>query len=932
MPNFQSFVYSSPYKVIGVVETWLTPSIFDNEILPSQYFIFRKDRPTRGGGVLLAVHKLISARLASSPLNLEVITVECYLNFPVTFCIVYSPPNASEDYHQHLLEYLHELALSSTRLIIIGDFNLPDISWERLSAPSSISSQFCNLLFDLNLHQLITDATHIKGNTLDLLITNSPDMVSNLTLSRDTISLFNSDHFLVSFDLLAYCKTATHQPSKVFNYSKADMEGLCNYLLDLDFSPCLASTDPEFVWSYIKQAVFSGVNLFVPVVRQRAKSYPRWFSSDIIHDCNRLRTFRRAKSSKFARLKESLDRRISLAKLNYESSLINNLTSLNCAKVFNHIRYITQSSDIPSSMYLDNSSACSDKDIAILFNKYFHSVFASSSSPLPPLSDLPPMCNTLTSISIEDLDVFQALVSLNPSKAMGCDDISPRILRSCALGLYVPLHHLFCLSLSSSVLPAEWSVHVISPIHKSGDRSSVRNYRPISLLCSVSKVLERIIYDKIIDFVSSSLSPYQFGFLARRSVVQQLLVSLNKILSSFSCHSQTDVLYLDIRKAFDSIPHNELLLKLWHCGICGKLWLWFKSYLYSRTQCVSVRGQKSDFLPVLSGVPQGSILGPLLFLIYINDLPSTLSSSFPLMFADDTKLLKPIHHNSDCLLLQGDIDHLSLWSKRSNLEFNHLKCVLMRFCPKSPHFNQNYTINNSPILCTSIHRDLGVLMSSDLNWSPHMDHICSKAYKLLGLLRRTFSSSCSPHAKKTLYLCLVRSQLTFCSQIWRPHLHKDIKSLERVQRRATKFILGDYEMNYKNRLLSLNLFPLMYFLEMNDLFFFLRSIKDPPPNFNILDYVSFCQNSTRSSSFNKLNLVHSSNGVHKFFYFNRLPRLWNSLPPIDLSQSLSSIKSKIRSHLWSHFIKHFDPLNPCSFHFSCPCSKCSSLPCTSLLS
>ena len=170
----------------------------------------------------------------------------------------------------------------------------------------------------------------------------------------------------------------------------------------------------------------------------------------------------------------------------------------------------------------------------------------------------------------------------------------------------------------------------------------------------------------------------------------------------------------------------------------------------------------------------------------------------------------------------------------------------MRFCPWSLPFKHDYAIIDSPILCKSIHRDLGVIMSSDLNWTPHLDHIRSKAYKLLGLLRHTFSFSCSPQVKKTPYLCLVRSQLTFCSPVWRPHLLKHIKSLERVQRRATKFILGDLKSNYKNCLLSLNFFPLMYFLEMNDVFFFLRSVKDPPQNFNILDYVSFCMSQLHS--------------------------------------------------------------------------------------
>ena len=189
-------------------------------------------------------------------------------------------------------------------------------------------------------------------------------------------------------------------------------------------------------------------------------------------------------------------------------------------------------------------------------------------------------------------------------------------------------------------------------------------------------------------------------------MVQQLLISLNTILNSFCCHSQTQVLYLGVKKAFDRIPHNDFLLKIWHCRICGKLWLWFKSYLSSHTLCVSVRDQTSDFLQILSGVPQGSILhvGPLLFLIYINYLPSALLSSFPLMFVDNSKILQSISKPSDCLLLQRNINSLSLWKKKSKLEFNCSKFVFAHAPCRDPHITNDNVITDNPILCKSIHR------------------------------------------------------------------------------------------------------------------------------------------------------------------------------------------------------------------------------------
>lgn len=217
------------------------------------------------------------------------------------------------------------------------------------------------------------------------------------------------------------------------------------------------------------------------------------------------------------------------------------------------------------------------------------------------------------------------------------------LIKHCALALYLPLHRLFSVSMSKQSIPYEWKCHSITPIFKSGDKSLVKNYRPISLLCIMSKVLEHLIYSKISKFIITNniLYHHQFSFHQHHSTTQQLLIFLSDIISAlndYNC-SQCDVIYLDFKKAFDSVPHQELLMKLWRAGIMGTLWKWFREYLANRYQHVSINNCKSSTLPVVSGVPQGSILGPFLFFIYINDSINH-SKTFP--FADDTKCLQPI--------------------------------------------------------------------------------------------------------------------------------------------------------------------------------------------------------------------------------------------------------------------------------------------------
>ena len=247
----------------------------------------------------------------------------------------------------------------------------------------------------------------------------------------------------------------------------------------------------------------------------------------------------------------------------------------------------------------------------------------------------------------------------------------------------------------------------------------------------------------------------------------------------------------------------------------------FRAYLTDRNQYVSINNYHSSLLPVISGVPQGSILGPLLLLVFINDLPDCVLNSTMLLFADDVKCSLPISSQFDCFLLQNDLDVLTVWSKHWNLCFNESKCSLVRFgFQKSSSSSHIYSINSCVIQNDSQHKDLGIIVSSDLSWTNHIRYIAAKAYKILALLRRTFHNCNSVHSKKLLYISLVRSQLIYGSQVWRPHLLKDIDALEAIQRRSTKFILNDYTIDYKSRLLSLQLLPLTMLYELNDILFF----------------------------------------------------------------------------------------------------------------
>ena len=939
LTNFQSFIYASDFDIICITETWLNDTVFDSEIIPTGYSIFRRDRGSRGGGVLVAVRETIPVKFLSISDTVEALTVS--LLKPVfTLTTVYMPPNSDRLEFQFLLDYLSWIFDQNHRNIIVGDFNLPDVDWVTLSCNSANSKNICDFVYDHNLFQFVDSSTHSGGNILDLILADSDanENVGNVLVNSHKVFSLHTDHFLVTADLT--CKLShsriVNNPSFVFDFKKADYQGMCSYLLDYDFSCCFTSDSVEYIWSCISGEIRNAMNAYIPKFRLRKHQRPKWMTSNLMHKLNCLNTLKKKYKSHPSKLlaqkvqsaEESLQTSMTEAKSQYESKLVTDYAGNYNAAIFRYMKSFSHSSAIPALMFLDCKSASTDQEKTALFNEYFYSTFTHSE--IRSAADLVTSSpNSLSAISISEEEVFDTLFALDTTKSTGPDGIGPGILKNCAPALYIPLHRLFVLSLSLGLIPKDWRIHKITPIFKAGDKTSIRNYRPISLLCTVSLVLERLVYDKVSDHIFKSISTSQFGFRRNNSTQQQLLLFLKDIVNSFDKQASTDAVYLDLQKAFDSVSHLNLLDKLRSFGISGQLWKWFQAYLTSRYQKVSISQATSGLLPVLSGVPQGSILGPLLFITYINDIEEFISSSKFLLYADDAKCFHTIVSPSDCNKLQGDLDSVLSWSGEKKLRFNSSKCFVIHFSSKKESEDlYNYIFDDSILEYRESGRDLGVIFSANLTWERHYRHITARAYKMLGLVRRSFSKFIPVLVKKKLYLALVRSQLTYCSVVWRPQLIKDIITLESVQRRATKYILDDYECDYKTRLIRLKLLPLMMFFELTDIVFYISSILSPSINFDIGQYIHGNACVTRSSSSSKLQHSFSSTCKSNHFYFKRLPRRWNSLPVIDTTQSLFVIKLQLFNFMYNHFIQHFDASNPCTFHFVCPCFKCSKSPTT----
>ncbi|BHF61912.1 hypothetical protein SprV_0100489200 [Sparganum proliferum] len=405
----------------------------------------------------------------------------------------------------------------------------------------------------------------------------------------------------------------------------------------------------------------------------------------------------------------------------------------------------------------------------------------------------------IESVSFDEATVRKELMTLNESKSPGPDVIPPKLLKELAADLAKPLSMLFQASFEAGCLPADWKSARITPLHKGGSKASANNYRPISLTSICCKLMEKIIKRELMRFLE------QHGFRSGRSCVTNLLNCLERWTRSVDEGNALHVIYIDFKKAFDSVPHQRLLHKLSRTGVKGNLLKWTQSF---RCQTVHVGGQQSTEVAVESGVPQGSVLGPTLFIIYVDDCVSELDCGVA-MFADDIKLWSVIRTADDEEHLQANLNRLQQWSKDWLLQFNEKKCNILRVGRARSPNHMAYCLNGIPLQVVDSQKDLGVWITTSLEPSLHCTKIAKSAMSVLYLVKRAFSAFDEDCFAK-FFRMFVRPQLEFAIQAWRPWTAKDLSILERVQRRATKLVAGQGSLPYATRLANLDLFPLSY--------------------------------------------------------------------------------------------------------------------------
>lgn len=796
------------YDIVVFSETWLSNGRKTEDIMiPNFDAPYRKDRDGRlGGGVAIYIKSGLSTHALTNLIDgdIEGLCVEINVrNHKFLLCGIYRPPNVASEYWDSIERTFENLNTSPIKdLIIVGDFNCN-------MKENNIPNRMHNLILSYDLCQLIDQPTHFTEHSstiIDLAIVNDPENV----LFSDVISPFIPN--LVRFHCPILIALKFRKPrQKTFNrhiwlYDRGDYNLYRNKLRLANWDDLFESEDVNEISKNITNQIIIAARDTIPNMNVIIRpNEPEWINTNLKKQIRqRKRLFRKAKRTnnvqawnKFKAKRNEVTRQLRERKRYYFEKLASDLrdNSTNSKSWYKTAaKFLLHDSNQRNVPVLETETGLIEDDLAKVevLNNFFvkQSTVDDSNAQLPNL--VTPEYNPLTDIAISQQDVLNAIKDLDAHKASGPDAVSPKLIKEGKHELAYPYSKLFNLSIRSRRFPDPYKLSNVTPVHKKDSRTNPNNYRPISLNSNQGKIFERTVHKKLNDYLTHNnvLSPYQSGFRQGDSTVNQLLFLYNDFLKALDDNKEIRIVYCDISKAFDRVWHKGLLFKLRTIGLSENIVDWFKDYLSNRKQRVCIKGVASSWKNVTAGVPQGSILGPTLFLIYINDIVNGLGCNIRL-FADDTTLYIIVENPVNAAIqLNVDLQIIYNWAGIWLVDFHANKTesqIVSRKRNKPAH--PPLFMGNTQIKEVSKHKHLGLIFSSDCNWSQHIEYIIEKAWKRIGSLRRN-KFILDRLSLLKLYVTYIRSLLEYANIIWDNCSIENKRHIESIQLEALRIITG----------------------------------------------------------------------------------------------------------------------------------------------
>ena len=902
--------------VLALTEFGASGLVTDSELGIEGYTLYRNDHSDgKGGpgkGAALYVKNTLNHSAVPTIDNLEFdcsawTIIKLNKNESLLIGVVYRSPSSAMENNENLLKLMQAAMATNCQYInICGDFNLPMVDWSinrSLEAEGSYSSEFLNLAEELSLFQHVHSNTRYRGtqkSCLDLVFSNEEGMISEV---RELPPIAKSDHICQQWDLIVGETLFKNTSEARLNFKRARWQDLKADLSEFECESDRPSVMYDEYVSHIKRAK----NRHIPKCRPRSNRHRLpWMRSPKIKkqktvQWQRCKRYKQTESAMdydaFKMERNKLGDLIRTAKIRYEQNLIGDLKH-NPKLYHGHCRRTLKTKQgVTNVVNGEGVLTETEEATAESLNSYYHSVFTRDDGLLTP--DFPDRTEKRISdvvFTVENIE--ERLQQINPNKATGPDGIEGRLLKECAAQMAPTLHGIYRKSLDEGEVPMVWKEAEIVPIHKGGSKAVMANFRPVALTSVVSKVFEKIICAAIVCFLVTNnlISKQQHGFVWGRSCQTNILLCLERWTEMVDNGMSVDIAYFDYAKAFDKVSHRLLLIKLRAYGIDGKLLAWLAAWLDGRRQRVVVGNAKSPWLPVISGTTQGTVLGFLLFLIYINDLPSQCASqdeSAIMLLADDTKTFQVVggdeeQQKRDQKELQDRVDRIAQWASQWRMEINPTKSKVMHVGKENPRLP--YFVNECEIKTVSTEKDIGFWICDDLSTSTHVHKARSKALGEIKRIRRNFSFI-DKQAFCTLYNQRIRPHLDYGMTACPPGTVAEAKLLEAVQSKATAMVYGMKHKNSKERRKQLGLMTLGQRRERGDLIEVFKILKghtriDPSLFWEVRD----ARNGAR------LVKSRATNGrrQRQNFFSYRVIQKWNLLPVrVKMAPSLDSFKTRL---------------------------------------